>query len=137
MPMITDDFSICDLLAQMRQIAIVGMSPNAERPSHQIGKFLSEAGYGIIPVNPNAEKILGLSVAPSLWDVSTPISTACVFRQPRHVPEIVEACIEQNVPTLWLQEGVVHNRGAQMAIDNHINVVMDRCIYKEYKRLLG
>lgn len=137
MPMITDDFSIRDLLAQMRKIAVVGMSPNAERPSHQVGRFLLETGYDVLPVNPHVETILGLSVVPDLWDVSTPISAVCVFRQPRHVPAIVEACIEKNVPTLWLQEGVVNDRAAQMAVDNDINVVMDRCIYKEYKRLLG
>ena len=60
-----------------------------------------------------------------------------VFRRPEHVPQIVDACIERGVRTLWLQEGVVHQAAAEKAAAAGIDVVMDRCMLKEYRRLLG
>jgi len=60
-----------------------------------------------------------------------------VFRASEHVPQIVDACIERGVRTLWLQEGVIHHEAAQKAVDAGIEVVMDRCMLKEYRRLLG
>ena len=41
----------------LSKIAVVGMSANAIRPSHQIGFYLKEQGYNIYPVNPNYDKI--------------------------------------------------------------------------------
>jgi predicted CoA-binding protein len=60
-----------------------------------------------------------------------------VFRAPRHVPDIVDDCIAIGVRNLWLQEGVVHDEAARHAAQQGINVVMDRCMYKEFKRLMA
>lgn len=137
MPIITDDVIIREILAHARRIAVVGLSPDPNRPSHQVAKGMMEAGYEIIPVNPNANRILGLKSFDDLSFVTDTINMATVFRNPKHVPAIVELCIEKNVRNLWLQEGVIHREAAQKAAEHGIHVVMDRCMYKEFNRLLG
>lgn len=137
MPIITDDLIIREILAQVRRIAVVGLSPDPERPSNRAARGMYEAGYEIIPVNPNADRVLGLKAFDDLKYVSHTINMVTVFRQPKHVPSIVELCIEKGVRNLWLQEGVIHEKAAREAADKGIHVVMDRCMYKEFNRLLG
>lgn len=42
-----------------KNIAVVGMSKNSEKAAHYVPKYLYENGFNIIPVNPNANEILG------------------------------------------------------------------------------
>lgn len=137
MPIVIDDHTIRDILAQVRRIAVVGLSPDPARPSHGVAKDMIDAGYDIVPVNPKEDKILGRKAFTDLSVASGEISMVNVFRDPRHVPEIVDICIEQRIPNLWLQEGVVHHEAAEHAAQHGIHVVMDRCMYKEFHRLLG
>lgn len=137
MPIVNDDRLIREILAQVRRIAVVGLSPDPARPSHGVAKGMIEAGYDIIPVNPKEDKILGRKTFTDLNATSGEISMVNVFRDPQHVPEIVDICIEQRIPNLWLQEGVIHEEAAEHAAQQGIHVVMDRCIYKEFHRLLG
>ena len=137
MTMITQDSDIRDLLAHNRCIAVVGLSSNPARPSHGVARSLQEFGYRIVPVNPNEDAVLGENAFPDLSHVPGLIDLVDVFRAPEYVPEIVDACIEKRIRAVLLQEGVIHEAAARKAADAGIKVVMDRCIYKEYKRLLG
>lgn len=137
MPIITDDATIREILAQVRRIAVVGLSPDPQRPSNGAAKGMLDAGYDIIPVNPNADRILGRKTFADLRYIGDTINMVTVFRDPAHVPDIVEACIEKGVRNLWLQEGVVHQEAAEYAAEHGIHVIMDRCMYKEFQRLLG
>lgn len=131
-----DDSEIRGLLARIENIAVVGLSNNAARPSHEVASSLQQFGYRVIPVNPGCNEVLGEKCYPGLAQLPKPVQLVDVFRAPEHVPALVTQCIELRLPALWLQEGVVHPRAAQQANDAGIMVVMDRCIYKEYKRLL-
>lgn len=133
---ITEDNEISALLGRTRRVAIVGLSSNPDRPSHIVGKALQGYGFEIVPVNPNENEVLGENAYDSLARVRT-VDMVDVFRRPEYVPEIVDACIAQRIGALWLQEGVVHEAAARRASDAGIDVVMDRCMYKEYRRLLG
>src|SRR5699024_4576921 len=123
-------------LGRTRRVAIVGLSSKPERPSYTVAKALQGYGYEVVPVNPNENKVLGENAAENL-DRIRPVDMVTVFRRPEYVPEIVDACIRLRISALWLQEGVVHEAAAQRASDAGIDVVMDRCMYKEYDRLLG
>lgn len=133
---ITEDNEIMDLLGRTRRVAMVGLSSKPERPSYAVAKALQGYGYQIVPVNPYEDNVLGENAAESL-DRIRPVDLVDVFRRPEYVPQIVDACIRHRVGALWLQEGVIHEAAAQRASDAGIDVVMDRCMYKEYQRLLG
>lgn len=133
---ITEDNEIMDLLGRTRRVAMVGLSSKPERPSYAVAKALQGYGYQIVPVNPYEDNVLGENAAESL-DRIRPVDLVDVFRRPEYVPQIVDACIRHRIGALWLQEGVIHEAAAQRASDAGIDVVMDRCMYKEYQRLLG
>lgn len=129
------DAEIRDLLTKVRTIAVVGLSDNPDRPSHGVASALKAFGYRVIPVNPKVESVFGEKSVASLSEIDARVDLVDVFRDPRHVPGIVSECLELKLPALWLQEGVVHRESADRAREAGMTVVMDRCIYKESKRL--
>jgi predicted CoA-binding protein len=124
------------LLLQVRTIAVVGLSPKAERPSHRVAARLKGFGYRIIPVRPGISEVLGEKAYRTLYDLPEPVDIVDVFRSPDQVDEIVDACIELNIPAIWLQDGVVNQPAAERAREAGITVVMDRCMYRDYRKLV-
>ncbi len=121
-------------------IAVVGLSSDPERPSHQVAARLQQRGYRILPVNPTAagERILGEPVFTSLSEIPEKVDVVQVFRNPRYAPEVAkEAAALQGAPILWLQEGVVSEEAVRIASKAGLPVVMDRCLWKEVLRLQG
>ena len=127
----------CALLKQVKNIAVVGLSPDASRPSHRVAAALQGFGYNIIPVHPAADTILGAKAYRRLADIPGPIDLVDVFRQPQHVPEIVDECIALGLKAVWLQDGVVNEPAAMKARAAGMTVVMDRCVYRDYVNECG
>lgn len=126
---------IRDLLARVQHIAVVGLSPKPNRPSHQVAAALQGFGYHIIPVRPAVESVLGERAWARLEDVPGPVDLVDVFRAPDRIAPVVDACIARRVPALWLQDGVINPAEAQRARAAGIRVIMDRCIYRDYLML--
>jgi uncharacterized protein len=127
--------SIPEILKSSRVIAVVGLSSNRMRPSNGVSEYMKRAGYRIIPVNPNETEVLGERCYARLEDIAEPIDIVDVFRRPEFVPEIVESAIRIGAKTVWLQEGVIHEAAAERARAVGLNVVMDRCILKDHRKL--
>ncbi len=124
------------LLAGAKTIAVVGLSPNPERPSHRIARRLQQWGYRVVPVRPAVAEVLGEKAYARLADVPTAIDIVDVFRAADRVDPVVDECIALGLPALWLQEGIVNEPAAQRAAAAGIRVVMDRCISVDYRRLM-
>lgn len=130
-PVATDP--ITDILKRAKSIAVVGLSDNPLRPSHGVAAYLQTQGYRIIPVNPQIQGSLGEKAYPSLLDVPEKIDIVDIFRRPEFVEEVVDQAIESKIPTVWMQEEIVHEKAAQKARQAGIFVVMDRCILLEHR----
>ena len=128
--------SIPEILKSSKTIAVVGISNNPMRPSNGVSEYMKRAGYQIIPVNPNETQVLGERCYARLEDIPEKIDIVDVFRRPEHVPEIVESAIAIGAKTVWLQEGVIHEAAAERARSAGLNVVMDRCILKDHRKLM-
>jgi hypothetical protein len=128
--------NIPELLNASHTIAVVGLSSNIMRPSNGVSAYMQRAGYRIIPVNPNETEVLGEKSYARLEDVPEPVDIVDIFRRPEYVPEVVESAIRIGAKAIWMQEGVVHEVAAQQAREAGLQVVMDRCILKEHRRLL-
>jgi hypothetical protein len=126
--------ALCQLLSTVRNIAIVGLSPNPARPAFQVAQAMQSAGYRIIPVRPALGQVLGETAYPDLSHLPERPDMVNVFRAPEHIPAIVEDCIRLGIRHLWLQQGVIHEAAAQRAVAAGIVVVMDRCLWREYLR---
>jgi len=125
----------CARLRAIRTIAVVGLSPKPNRPSHGVAAAMQGFGYRIVPVRPALDEVLGEPAYPDLHALPGPVDLVNVFRAPQHVGPIVDACIELGLPALWLQDGVINEEAAQRARDAGLWVVMDRCIYRDYVQL--
>ena len=127
--------SIEEILRRYHTIAVVGLSNRRFRPSHGVSEYMQSAGYRIIPVNPYEREVLGEQCYPSLDDVPDSVEIVNIFRRSEFVPEVVEAAIRKGARAVWMQEGVVHEAAAERARAAGLDVVMDRCILKEHRRL--
>ena len=121
------------LLGEIKTIAVLGLSDNPERPSFRVAQAMQALGYRIIPVRPGQREVLGAPAFATLAEVPGVPDLVDVFRAAEHIPGIVDECIAKGVKRLWLQEGVVNEAAAEKARAAGITVVMDRCIWKEYR----
>ena len=123
----------CALLQRIKTIAVVGLSPNPARPSHGVSAAMQSFGYTVIPVHPAVKEVLGVKAYARLADIGQPVDLVNVFRQPEFVSGIVDECIALGLKALWLQDGVIDEVAAERARAAGMFVVMDRCIYRDYK----
>jgi uncharacterized protein len=129
--------AIADLLTRAKTIAVVGLSDDPMRPSHGVSAYMQSQGYRIIPVNPKIESCLGEKAYASLDEVPEKIDIVNIFRRPEFVEPIVNEAIRLNVPAIWMQEDVVHEKAAGKARLAGIFVVTDRCILQEHRARFG
>lgn len=120
------------LLEATRTIAVVGLSPRPNRPSFEVAQALQGFGYRIVPVRPAVDRVLGEQAYPDLYALPGPVDIVNVFRNPKEIAPIVDACIELGLACLWLQDGVINEAEALRAQAAGIEVVMDRCICRDY-----
>jgi len=122
------------LLQNCRTLAVVGLSSKMSRPSYGVAAYMQRRGYRIIPVNPHENAVLGERAYPDLSSVPEPVDVVVIFRQARHIPEIVQDAIERRARVVWMQEGLSHEQAAARARSAGLEVVQDRCILKEHAR---
>jgi uncharacterized protein len=127
---------VSELLRSSHTIAVVGLSSKRYRPSYGVAEYMQNAGYRIIPVNPFETEVLGETAYATLGEVPEHIDIVDIFRKSEFVPELVEAAIRIGAGAIWMQEGVVHEAAAAKARAAGLEVVMDRCILKDHRRML-
>ena len=132
-----NDNQILQILKSTRTIATVGLSTNPTKDSHSIAAYLQSQGYRVIPVNPTAEEILGEKSYPDLLAIPVKVDVVQVFRPPQDVPQIVEQAIQIGAKVVWMQLDTGNPQAAQMAQAAGLQVVMERCMRIEHRRLLG
>ena len=122
---------------QLKNIAVVGVSKNEEKPSHQVPKYLIEHGYNVIPVNPTLTEVLGRKAYPSIADIQERIDIVDVFRKSEDVPAVVDDVLKKKdgIKVFWMQLGIYNEDAEKKAKENGIDVVYNRCIMEEHKRL--
>ncbi len=127
-----------EIFESVKTIAIPGLSPNEEKDSHRVAKYLQEQGYKIIPIYPKEETILGEKVYRSLDEVNEKIDMVDMFRKPAVADAIVDAIAKRDdVKVLWLQKGIVNNEAAKRAEDLGLTVVQNRCTMVEHRGLFS
>lgn len=122
------------LLKRVRNIAVVGLSPNPARPSHGVARAMLGFGFNIIPVHPAVKEVLGQKAYPRLAEIPTLIDLVNVFRRAEFIDAVVDECLALRLKALWIQEGIVNEPAARRAREAGMSVVMDRCIYRDFKR---
>lgn len=122
---------IADVLKKYKTVAVVGLSDKPDRDSYIVAKYMQDAGYKIIPVNPARQEILGEKCYANLKAIPQKIEIVDVFRQPQYVPEIIDEAIAVGAKVIWMQLGVIHEEAAKKASAAGLDVVMDKCLKVE------
>jgi uncharacterized protein len=122
---------------QLKNIAVVGVSKNEEKPSNQVPKYLIEHGYNIIPVNPTLTEVLGRKAYPSIADIQERIDIVDVFRKSEDIPAVLDDALKKKdgIKVFWMQLGIYNEDAERKAKQNGIDVVYNRCMMEEHKRL--
>ncbi|MEK6843264.1 MAG: CoA-binding protein [Candidatus Micrarchaeota archaeon] len=123
------------ILTGYTNIAVVGISDDPTKPSNYVAKYLQSNGYAIIPINPKIDIWEGIPAYPSLTSAHCEIEVVCIFRKPEFVLEIVKEAISISAKAIWMQEGIVNDEAAKLALQHGLLVVMDKCMKKEHEKL--
>jgi predicted CoA-binding protein len=124
----------CALLKRVRTLAVIGLSPNPTRPSYGVSQAMQGFGYTIVPVHPLAREVLGAKAYPRLGNIPVAIDLVNVFRRAEFIDGVVDECLALGLKNLWIQEGIINEPAAMRAVKGGMMVVMDRCIYRDYRR---
>lgn len=133
-------------ILDLKTVAVVGLSKYPSKQSHKVTAYMKGHGYRIIPVNPFAEEIFGEKSYKSLLDIpdelQRDIELVDIFRPSGDIPPIVEQAIQLKqkhgkLKAVWMQLGIVNEQAAENARNAGLEVVMNRCIMIEHKRLKG
>jgi uncharacterized protein len=123
-------------ILELKNIAVVGMSKNEEKPAHFVPRYLIDHGYNVIPINPTISKVLGRKSYSSIADVSEDIDIVEIFRRSEDVPPVVnDAVKKKGIKVIWMQSGIYSEEAEREAKENGIDVVFNRCMMVEHSRL--
>lgn len=134
---IMTDREIRQILETSRTVAVVGLSDKPDRESYRVAEYLQRHGYRIIPVNPNVDSVLGEKSYAAVTDIPEQVDIVDIFRKPEAVGPVVDEAIAAGARVVWMQLDIVNEQAAEKAEAAGLQVVMDRCMKIEHRRLLS
>ncbi len=125
------------ILPEVSTIAIVGISRKRYRDSHFVGRYMQNAGYKIVPVNPGADEILGEKAYPDLKSIPYPVEIVDIFRSPDDIPGAVDEALEIHPKVVWLQLGTGKHPDQKAKVENQgVQFVQNSCIKVDHQFLI-
>lgn len=133
------DLELRNLLRSVRTIAVVGMKDGDADDAFRVPRYMQERGYRIVPVNPKLDSVLGERAYACLTEIGEPVDLVVLFRAPDRVPGHAEEVLAMapRPRAVWMQLGVAHAEAAARLRGCGVEVVEDRCVKVEHRRLLG
>ena len=128
--------SVVKILKSFRNVAVVGVSANGDKPSNVVFRYLMVQGYNVIPVNPTVDEVLGKKCYASLSAIPEKIDVVDIFRRSEDIPPIVDEAIKIGAKAVWMQEGIINKPAAKKAESAGLLVVMDKCMRKEHMHMI-
>lgn len=133
------DENLSALLESTRTIAVVGIKDGQNEDAFRVPLYLQRAGYRIVPINPKLKVVLDETCHSNLLEVEEPIELVNLFRASEHVAAHVDEILslDPRPRAVWMQLGIHHGESAQRLREAGIEVIQDRCIMVDHRRLLG
>ncbi len=139
--LITRDDGLRAILRDAETVAVIGAKTGRGEPAYYVPAYLAERGYRVFPVNPTitGRTLHGVRVAPTVAELPEPVDVIEIFRRPEYLPgharEIL--ALPWRPRAVWFQLGIRNDGAAQVLAQAGIDVVQDRCMMPEHRRLLG
>ncbi len=121
------------IVKEARTVAVVGLSNDPEKASNEVGAYLMEQGYRVIPVNPKEDEVLGEHAYDTVEQIPEQVDVVDVFLPPDKTPDIAEDAVRAGVKTLWLQEGIESSEARRIAEEGGLAYVENRCMRKTHE----
>jgi predicted CoA-binding protein len=139
--MLQGDDEVRSLLQRARRVAVLGIKTEAQagQPAFDVPEWLQDTGYEVLPVPvyyPDVKEILGVPVYRRVADVPKPVDLVNVFRRPTDIDAHVEDIIASGARAAWFQLGIRNDGAAKRLVEAGLDVVQDRCILVEHRRLV-
>jgi len=123
------------IVEEAKTVAVIGLSDDPEKYSHEVASYLNEQGYRIIPVNPNYEEVFGEHAYDTVEEIPEEVDVVDVFLPPDKTPDVAEDAVRAGAKTLWLQEGITNEETRRIAEEGGLAYVEDRCMKKTHQSL--
>jgi predicted CoA-binding protein len=126
------------LLENTTRIAVLGIKPDPQQPAYYVPEYAQQAGYEIVPVPvyyKDLTEMHGHKVYRKLTDIPGDIDMVNVFRRPVDIPPHVDDIIAKGPQSVWFQLGIRNDAAAERLARAGIDVVQDRCLLVELKRI--
>jgi predicted CoA-binding protein len=102
---------------KLRRIAFVGVSRSPKDFTRSVFREFRRRGYDVVPVNPKAAKVDGLTCYRSVADVAPAPQGAMILTDPRVTLEVVRDCTAAGVRHVWMHRGAGCGSVSQEAVD--------------------
>lgn len=129
-----DERAVIDRFLKARRIAVVGLSDDPTKPSHDVAQYLQSVGYEIVPINPNLTEVLGRRCYPTLADATGLFDVVDVFRRPQFCADVTRDAIAAGAKGVWLQSGITSPEAKELAREAMIDFIQNRCLKVEHMR---
>lgn len=127
-PSLSDE-ALKSLVGSAKTIAVVGLSTDPHKDSHEIARLLKAQGFRVLGVNPSPKlKEVWEEAYGSLSEIPVPVDIVDLFLRPEFIPPVVEEAIKKGVKLIWMQQGITHPAARAQAEKAGIPVVEDRCL---------
>ena len=136
--LITTGEGIRRMLESARRIAVLGIKREYDRPAYFVPEYAQMAGYEIIPVPvyyPELKELMGEPVYRRVADVPGEVDIVNVFRRSNDIPPHVDDIIAKKPKAVWFQSGIRNDVAAEQFAKAGIQVVQDRCLMVEMRRI--
>jgi predicted CoA-binding protein len=121
------------IVKEARTVAVVGLSNDPEKASNEVGAYLMEQGYRVIPVNPKEDEVLGEHAYDTVEQIPEQVDVVDVFLPPDKTPDIAEDAVRAGANTLWLQEGIESSEARRIAEEGGLAYIENRCMRKTHE----
>jgi uncharacterized protein len=129
---------IKQLLENTHRIAVLGIKPDPDQPAHYVPEYAQRAGFEVVPVPvyyPDLTEMHGEKVYRTLTDIPGDVDMVNVFRRPKDIPQHVDDIIAKKPKSVWFQLGIRNDEAAERLARAGIDVVQDRCLLVELRRI--
>ncbi len=126
------------VISETHRIAVLGIKEGHDRPAFYVPEYAQQAGFEIVPVPvfyPDATEILGEKVYRTVAAIPGDVDMVNVFRKPADIPPHVDDIIAKKPKSVWFQLGIRNDEAAEQLARAGIDVVQDRCLLVELKRV--
>lgn len=130
---------ITALLRATRTIAVIGIKDGEAEDAFRVPQYLQQVGYRIVPINPKLDSVLDEHCYANLSEVDLDVDIVDLFRASEHIAGHVDEILALDPPprAVWMQLGIHHGQAAQRLRDAGIEVIQDRCIMVDHRRLVA